>query len=113
MDYSRERAIADGMIRKYGAPAILRRDNGGDRPCWAFISNYSPQEKVGKLINQTDRKALVSPTDLTIEPDSEQDKLVTFDPATGLEKEVMRIIAPVGKLAPAEIVIYFELQVRK
>ena len=113
MDYVRQRNVANDMIRKYGARAILRRDNGGDRPCWAFISDYSPQEKVGKLINQTDRKALVSPIGLDIDPDSEQDKLVTFDPATGAEKETLRIIAPIGKLAPAEVVIYFELQVRR
>ena len=112
MDYARQRNLADGMIRKYGAPAILRRDSG-DRQCWVFISDYTPQEKMGKLINQTDRKALVSPIGLTADPDSEQDKLVTLDPATGAEKETLRIIAPIGKLAPAEIVIYFELQIRR
>lgn len=113
MDYARQRSLADAMIRKYGAPAILRRDNGGDRPCWAFVSEYSPHERMGKLINQTDRKALVSPIDLTLDPDSEQDKLVTLDPATGAEKETLRIISPVGKLAPAGTVIYWELQTRR
>lgn len=112
MDYARERNLADGLIRKYGALAILRRTTG-DRQCWAFISEYSPHERMGKLINQTDRKALVSPIGLTIDPDSEQDKLVTLDPATGAEKETLRIIAPLGKLAPGEIVIYWELQVRR
>jgi hypothetical protein len=113
MDYARERTIADAMIRRYGAPAILRRDNGGDRSCLAFISEYSPHERVGKLVNQTDRKALLSPIDLSIDPDSEQDTLVTLDPATGVELETLRIISPVGKLAPANIVIYWELQVRR
>lgn len=112
MDYSRQRAIADEMIRKYGAPAILRRDSG-DRGCVAFIADYTPFERQGKLINQTDRKALVTPIGLTIDPDSEQDKLVTLDPITGVERETLRIIAPVGKLAPTDIVIYWELQVRR
>lgn len=112
MDYSRQRSIADQMIRKYGKQAILRRDSG-DRSCWASIIEYTPHERVGKTINQTDRKALVSPIDLTIDPDSEQDKLVTLDPITGAEKETLRIISPVGKLAPAEIIIYWELQVRR
>ena len=112
MDYARQRNIADSMIRKYGALAILRRDSG-DRSCWAFISDYSPHERVGKMINQTDRKALISPIGLTADPDSEQDKLVTLDPGTGAERETLRIIAPIGKLAPADIVIYFELQVRR
>lgn len=113
MDYARERAIADGMIRKYGSPAILRRENGGDRSCIAFISDYSPHERVGKLINQTDRKALVSPLGLSIDPDSEQDTLVTLDPATGAELETLRIISPVGKLTPGNVVVYWELQVRR
>jgi hypothetical protein len=112
MDYTRQRNIADGMIRKYGALAILRRGSG-DRACWAFISEYTPHERMGKLINQTDRKALVSPLGLTADPDSEQDKLVTLDPNTGAELETLRIISPIGKLAPAEIVIYFELQIRR
>lgn len=112
MDYQRERSIADNMIRKYGAKAVLRRDDG-DRPCWVFISNYSAQEKIGKLVNQTDRRALVSPIGLDIEPDSEQDRLVTFDPLSGAEKEVLRIVAPIGKLAPADIIVYWELQVRR
>lgn len=109
---ARQQGIADRMIRKYGAQAILRRDSG-DRSCWAFISDYSPQERLGKLINQTDRKAMLSPIGLTADPDSEQDKLVMLDPITGAELETLRIISPVGKLAPAEIVIYWELQVRR
>lgn len=112
MDYARERAIANDMIRKYGAPAILRRDSG-DRPCVAFISDYMPHERVGKIINQTDRKALVSPVGLTVDPDSEQDRLVTLDPVTSAEIEILRIVSPVGKLVPGNIVIYWELQVRR
>jgi hypothetical protein len=109
---ARQQRLADQMIRKYGTPAILRRD-GGDRSCWAFISDYSPHERMGKLVNQTDRKALISPIGLTADPDSEQDRLVTLDPATGTELETLRIIAPIGKLAPAQIVLYWELQVRR
>lgn len=111
MDYTRQRNVADGMIRKYGAPAILRRDDG-DRPCWVFISEYSPSEK-RQLINPTDRKALLSPVGLTLDPDSEEDRLVALDATTGMEKETLKIIAPVGKLAPGGIVIYFELQIRR
>ena len=111
MDYVRELGLADGMIRKYGSPAILRRQSG-DRPCWAFIISYTPIERMGKLINQTDRKALVSPVGLAIDPDSEQDNLVTLDTVSGAELQTLRIIAPVGKFAPADTVIYWELQVR-
>jgi hypothetical protein len=112
IDYGRERAISDSMIRKYGAPAILRRDSG-DRPCFAFIVDYTPQERMGKLVNQTDRKALVSAVGLGLDPDSEQDRLVTLDPVTGAESETLRIVSPVGKLVPGNIVIYWELQVRR
>jgi hypothetical protein len=112
MDYSAEVRIADRLISKYGAPAVLRR-NTGDRACVAFISEYSPHERIGKVINQTDRKALVSPVGLTAAPDSEQDRLVTLDPVTGLELETLRIIAPIGKMAPAGVVVYWELQIRR
>lgn len=113
MDYARQRNLADDMIRKYGAAAILRRDSG-DRQCWSCFVEFSPHERMGKLINQTDRKALVSPVGLTAYPDSEQDKLVILDSVTGAELETLRIIAPIGKLAPKpDIVIYWELQTRR
>ena len=114
INYQRQRNVAHDMIRKYGAPAILRRSGGlGDRGCWVFISDYSPSEKRGQLINETDRRALVSPVGLTDAPDSEQDRLVTLDPATGAEAEILRIVSPIGKLAPGGIVVYWELQIRR
>jgi hypothetical protein len=109
--YTRQINLAYALIGKYGISAILRRSTG-DRPCVVFLSHF-PREQSGNLINQTDRRALLSPVGLTADPDSELDKLVTIDPETGLESETLRIIAPIGKLAPADIVIYWELQVRR
>jgi hypothetical protein len=109
--YTRQINLAHAVIQKYGISAILRRSTG-DRPCIVFLSHL-PRERQGNLINQTDRRALLSPIGLTEDPDSELDKLVTIDPETGLESETLRIIAPIGKLAPADIVIYWELQIRK
>jgi hypothetical protein len=109
---SRRVQMADGVIRRQGGPAILRRDSG-DRSCWACILHYKAIERQGNLRNPTDRRALISTIGLTVPPDSEQDKLVTLDPLSGAEKETLRIIAPIGKLAPAETVIYWDLQVRR
>jgi hypothetical protein len=109
--YTRQRNLAHALIGKYGISAILRRSTG-DRSCVIFLSHL-PRERQGNLVNQTDRRALLSPIGLTVDPDSELDKLVTIDPETGLESETLRIIAPIGKLAPADIIIYWELQVRR
>lgn len=109
--YTRQQNLADAMIRKFGINAILRRSTG-DRPCFVVLSHL-PRERQGTLVNQTDRLALVSAVGLATDPDSELDKLVTISPITGLETEALRIIAPIGKLAPDNIVIYWELQVRR
>ena len=109
--YTRHQNLARAKIEKYGVPALLRRSTG-DRPCVAFLSDKS-HTRTANLINQADRQALVSPVGLTVDPDSELDKLVTLDPRTGLENETLRIIAPINKLAPADIVIYWILQIRK
>jgi hypothetical protein len=108
--YGRQLGTADYMIRTYGAPAILRRASG-DRTCWAFVSQYSPAEQ-RHLMNQITSKALVSAVGLDPPPDSEEDRLVLLDPATGTEMETRKIVAPTGELAPAGTVIYYELQLK-
>lgn len=111
-DDARRLKLSDQMIRKYGAQAILRRSTG-DRVCWACIVQYTTSEKQGRMINPTDRRALVSAVGLDPPPSSEVDSLVTLDPETGAEKETLRIIAPIDRVAPAQSVLYWDLQVRR
>lgn len=108
-NYARAQNVADRMITKYGAPAMLRRAEG-DRPCIAVELDFTPQETL-KLANPTARLFLVSVKGVTIPPNNEKDRLVTF--VGEQENEVLKIIAPTGHLAPAGIVVYWELQCAK
>lgn len=117
-DFIRSRAKADQMIQKWGVPGVLRRASG-DRPCWVLIQDYSPIERMGKMIDPIDRLALVSAIErgtgnVLLAPDREQDRIVTFVPGSDplVEDETLRMSAPPGKLAPGNVVVYWELRVR-
>jgi len=106
-NFYRAQGTANRLITKYGAPCVLRRSTG-DRPCIAVELEYSPVETV-KLANPTARLFLVSPVGVTVPPNNELDRLVTFYPGTATESDTLRIFMPVGRLAPAGIIVYWEL----
>jgi len=119
INYTGVRNRADRMIKRYGQTALLRRGETGyeiDRECTALEIAYTPSEK-RRLQNLTDRKVLLSARNLDIPPDKELDTLVMLDQTTldntePTELEVLKIIAPPGKLSPGGVVVYWELQVR-
>lgn len=111
-DWASRRATATRMINKYGCRAILRRADG-DRDCIACEVMSSPGSHEGQLRNAPERVYLVVAEGLTVAPDAEKDHLVWLDPDTGAELENLRLIAPIGKLAPAGIVLYWEIQARR
>lgn len=112
-DYDRFRATADNMITKYGMAAKLRRGDV-DRDCTVVITNYSPMERAGQLINLTDRKVLMSAIGLTVPPSEEDDVLVTFvQPAGTVEDEILTIAAPPGRIEMNGTVVMWRLQVRR
>jgi hypothetical protein len=100
------------MITKYGCRAILRRTSG-DRDCTACMIDFMPHSRAGELRNAPDRMILVAATGLDVVPDAEKDHLVWLDPSSGAEVENLRLIAPIGKFAPAGVVVYWEIQARK
>jgi hypothetical protein len=110
-NYVRAQNVAHRMINKYGAPAILRRTEG-DRRCIAVELEFDPRETT-KLANPTARLFLVSTNGVSVAPNNEKDRLVTFYPGTDVENEVLKIVAPTGHIAPAGIVVYWELQCAK
>lgn len=116
-DYSRAQRVSHRQIAKFGGGENnARLDRSGVlRMCTVVLVEYKPQERDGNLIQFTDRRALVSPIGLTIDPDNELDVLVTGKFVAGVwqQLERLRIVVPPGKLAPAGTVIYWELQVRK
>lgn len=111
-DWAGRRATATRMITKYGARAILRRTSG-DRDCTACVIDFFPRSHQGELRNSPDRMVLVAADGLSEPPDAEKDHLVTLDPGTGAEFESLRLIAPIGKFAPAGTVVYYEIQARR
>ena len=126
-NFARSQLSADAMIRRWGAPSVLRRASG-DRPCWAAVFEYTAMEtaKFGKLYNPTDRRCVISvfmrdvtkpngslSTLLLPQPDSEQDVLVRLTrSAPAVEFEVLRIYAPLDKLQPGGITVMYDLRVR-
>lgn len=122
--YPATQAKANALIMRFGCIAVLRRVGLGspavtDRQCWMMYQPITPGERLGKLINPVDRKVLLSALapdgSVLVPPDQEQDVLVTFvQPyvAPGTVDEFLRIVEPPGRLAPANIVVYWTLMVR-
>jgi len=118
VDYAQKQIAVDRKIQKAGMLAILRRTSG-DRFCYVLETDFTPQERAGKLVNPTDRIFLCSPLyqgNPIVPPDNTQDTLVTLvqpittSPPTEFEK--LKLFEPAGRLAPGGIPIYYELKVR-
>lgn len=113
VDYLRSRTVADRQIRKWGAPAVLRRA-GVDRKCWALEVQLDANEKRA-LKNFNHRVFIISAVNLTVPP-SKEDALVTYDVDekgvnTATERPPLRQVSPVAPFAPGGYVIYWEIQV--
>lgn len=111
-NYTRSQNVATKLLTKYGARAVLRRTTG-DRDCICVETDYTPQERIGKLVNPTDRVFLISAKDLDPGPNHERDILVTFKEDGTTEDEHLKITRPAGRLKPGAIVIYYEIQVNE
>lgn len=118
VNYAQKRTTVDGLLRKWGGPAALLRKDGSFRPCIAMITEYSPEERRGQMIDPTYRKALISalsPDGSVLEaPSKELDVLVTYVPGTDpqVELERVKIMAPPTKLSPTGLIVYWKLSVR-
>lgn len=114
--YFRFRHTAEDMISKWGMKAVLRRVGMADRWVDVVITNFTPMERTGQMRNPLDRKALVSVKDLTVPPDQERDRLVTYvQPMTNppVEDETLKIIEPPGRINMGGEVLFWRLAVRK
>lgn len=110
--YLRQRATATLEIKKWGARAKLRR-GGVDRDCWAVEVMLSASEKRA-LVNQKDKVFLIAydGAPIVTPPDNNLDEFVTLVRATGADDVSHKIVAPVAPLAPAGVIIYWEIQAR-
>lgn len=105
------------QIKKVEGSLAILRSSGGDRQCYVYLTDYSANEKRGELIQATDQLGLVAPfapdDSVLAAPDNESEVLVRLHPVTGAEIETLRIVAPPGKLDPAGVVLYWEIQLRR
>ncbi|SRR6266403_899990 len=111
-NYNRSQNVATKLLTKYGSRAVLRRLSG-DRDIIAVETDFTPQERIGKLVNPTDRIFLISAKKLEPAPNNDRDILVTFKEDGITEDEHLKIVRPAGRLKPGAIVIYYEIQVNE
>lgn len=108
IDYRRQRAVADGQIRRWGQQTKLKRGDA-TRDCWALEVQLSATERRA-LKNPTNRVFLISAVGLDVPPSEKQDALLwTEEDGT---QRVFRQDAPVSPLQPGGLVIYYEIQVQ-
>lgn len=116
-DYRRNRASAEKSIRKAGADAFLlvptevsgdpwdpQSGEPGKHPCQVVVTEYSDRDKDGTLIQYTDKKALISPEGLDIEPSNGHMLQIAND-----KYQIMNV----NPIKPATLVIMYEAQIRK
>lgn len=118
-DYRRPLATANRLIERYGQLGAIRRTGAPtgpdydptpgasvDHPARFVMIDFTASEIDGTRILSTDKKALVSPGSLTIEP-------TTSDHLVEADGTVWNIIPPVQTLRPAETTLLFTLQCRR
>jgi hypothetical protein len=123
-DYGRARRTAERLIARFGQPGAIRRGadtSGGDSTngltpdsgaptdssdftCTLVVLDYSEEERASSLIEQTDRKVLISTKGLTIEP--------TNDDALVVGADVLQIVS-VMPLAPGPVTVLWKAQARR
>jgi hypothetical protein len=118
-DYFRTQDEVSRILRRMGAPAVLRRGIGAgaaDRWCIAFLYRWKPTIQMGGLVDPMERLALISAHGLTIPPDNNLDALVTFLQPIGdvaVQDENLRIVAPPARIEPAGVLLAYKLRVRR
>jgi hypothetical protein len=103
-DYSEILQTADDLIVQFGTDAKLRRASG-DRPCKVVRIDWRPQDRDGTFIRQTDIRYLLSPLGLSVDPDSEQDRLIV----QGMDLRIV-IATPTE---PANTKVLWDVQARR
>jgi len=116
-DYTKVRRNADRSIVRAGTSGVLRvpgpttgdpwepvEGAGTDYPVSVVVTEYADRDVDGTLIQQTDKKALISAEGLTIEIDQASELVIAGD--------VYNIIA-IEKIKPADVVVLYEAQIRK
>jgi hypothetical protein len=105
------------MIRKWGEAAALRRNGAADRPCVAYVREFNAVERIGRLVDPTDRMVLIATSAAlnATPPNRDLDRLVTYvQPVSNppVEAAQLRFTAPVVPFAPAGTTLYWKIAAR-
>lgn len=111
--YKKLQGYTDRTLRTLGMPALLRRVGADDRSCTVVMDSFSALERMGRTLDPLDTKAYISAKSLTLPPDSEKDRLVTLVPGTTTEEAQYRIVDRPRPVAPAGVVLLYEMTVRR
>lgn len=114
-NYAEDAADAAELIEEFGQPGFLRRYAASgskfdptmtpnDMPVFLVALDYKRSEIDGTRILATDRKVYLSTDGLTVEPEL-SDRMVIG----GSECEIVSI----SPLAPAGVVVFYEIQARR
>jgi hypothetical protein len=84
---------------------------------YSVTSQFTAQERLGKLLNPNDRLELVSAlasdgTLLDPPPDPEKDQLVSYLPGTFDDDEVMKITMSPERKKQGDVNLYWRVRVR-
>lgn len=122
-DYARSRASADRLIAKFGRPGTLRRPVAASGPSYdptpgtpvdfavtIAVIDYSDYEITGGRVLATDKKVLLAAGGLTEVPTPDHKLLIGTVWHNIIGPDRGRGIKP---LAPAGVVVMYELQARK
>lgn len=116
-DYGRSQATADRLIKRFGRAAVLRRvvssgpahnptQTTTDYACTVVITEFSDREIDGSRVLATDKKVLMSPVGLEVEP-------ILTDRLVEADGTVYSFVSPLRPVKPAGTVVVWELQARR
>ena len=112
--YKKLQREANKVLRIMGMPAVLRGP-AGDTPCLVIITEFTAMERMGRVLDPLDLKATISGKNFTMPEDVSQYRLVTFIPGSSppVIDQQYRIVMRPAPLAPAGLVVTYDLTVRK
>src|SRR5262245_19714556 len=124
VNFTRSQRVSSNMIDGWDRDGALRRPGRKDVMIRVSVLQYSWLERQGRLVDPTDRKALVAAYDIDgniiAQPDPDKDRLITFLhdahgntlPSMQVDESLM-IIGHPGRMDMNGVLVFWRMQVRR